>query len=335
MLLTGSNGFVGRHTTDAAQAAGWRVIGLGRSAQPATTPSGRRVDRYLSHDLRRPLIPHLAGRLAGLLDEPVDAIVHAAALASPWASPRDYIDHNIRATQHVIEWAATHDCPPVHFISSSSVFYRPTDQFDISESTPIPADRDQVNGYSRSKVVAERLVATYPGPWSILRPRAVIGPGDTVVLPRVVEAAHRGQLPLFRRRDGQTVRCDLTPVQTIAHDIVAAATTTATGAYTLTNGETVELYPFLLDVLRRLDVPAPTRRLPVGLAMAAAGLAEQVSARFADYREPAITRFGISMFAYSKTFDATRARTAFGPPPLSLTECVDGIVASWKPATDG
>ncbi|MBK8867365.1 MAG: NAD(P)-dependent oxidoreductase [Actinomycetales bacterium] len=35
MLLTGSNGFVGSHTTDAAQAAGWRVIGLGRSAQPA------------------------------------------------------------------------------------------------------------------------------------------------------------------------------------------------------------------------------------------------------------------------------------------------------------
>ncbi|MBK8867366.1 MAG: SDR family oxidoreductase [Actinomycetales bacterium] len=127
------------------------------------------------------------------------------------------------------------------------MFYRPTDQFDISESTPIPADRDQVNGYSRSKAVAERLVATYPGPWSILRPRAVIGPGE---------------LPLFRRRDGQTVRCDLTPVQTIAHDIVAAATTTATGAYNLTNGETVELYPFLLDVLRRLDVPAPTRRLP-------------------------------------------------------------------------
>ncbi len=327
LLLTGSNGFIGGYAVDAAHAAGWRVVGIGRTAAPARTPTGSMVDRYVRHDLRHPL--------AAGPDEQVDAIVHGAALASPWAAPRDYIAHNITATRHVLDWAAAHGHPPVHFVSSSSVFYRPTDQFDIRESTPIPPDEEQVNGYSRSKAVAERLVAAYEpyrGPWSILRPRAVIGPGDTVVLPRVVEAARRGQLPLFRRRDGRAVRCDLTPVQTVAHDIVAAVTTGATGAYNLTNGESVELYPFLIDVLQRLDVPTPTRRLPVGLAMAAAGLAEQVSARFLDYREPAITRFGISMFAYSKTFDATRARAAFGPPPLSLAECVDGMVASWDRA---
>ena len=324
LLLTGSNGFIGGYAADAAHAAGWRVVGVGRAASPASSPSGAVVDRYVRHDLRHPLVD--------VIDEQVDAIVHGAALASPWADPRDYIAHNITATRHVIAWAAAHGRIPLHFVSSSSVFYRPVDQFDIDEATPIPPDEEQVNGYSRSKAIAERLVAAYPGPWSILRPRAVVGPGDTVVLPRVVEAAWRGHLPVFQRRDGQEVRCDLTPVQTVAHDIVAAVTTEATGAYNLTNGESVDLYPFLFDVLERLDVPVPTRRVPVGLAMAAAGLAEQVSARVLGYREPAITRFGISMFAYSKTFDAARARAAFGPPPLSLAECVDGIVASWDRA---
>jgi len=45
--------------------------------------------------------------------------------------------------------------------------------------------------------------------------------------------------------------------------------------------------------------------------------------------EPPITRFGVGVLAWSKTFDVSRALAAFGPPSVSLAEGVDQFVA-WQ-----
>ena len=76
--------------------------------------------------------------------------------------------------------------------------------------------------YSRTKRAGERLVEGYAGMSTIIRPRAVFGPGDTVLLPRLIAAARKGQLPLFTRPDGDDVQCDLTDVDTTAHAILTA-----------------------------------------------------------------------------------------------------------------
>lgn len=318
LLLTGSNGFIGSRIATAALDHGWQVIGVGRSVRP-TGP----VSSYHRHDLTRPLD----------LDEQVDAVVHCAALASPWASPQHFQANNVDATSHVVSWAQDHGSPPLVFVSSSSVLYRNADQLDLTEESPVPGDAEQINTYSRTKLAGERLVRAYSGPWTILRPRAVFGPGDTVLLPRLIEAARRGQLPLFSRPDGHPVVTDLTYVDVVAQYTLTAIERGATGVYHLTNGQPVELYPFLFDVLDRLGQPRPTRRVPVGVAMALAGAGEAISAAFLGYREPPITRFGVSMFAYSKTFDITACRRDLGDPPVSLAEGVQQLVAWW--ATQG
>jgi nucleoside-diphosphate-sugar epimerase len=46
-----------------------------------------------------------------------------------------------------------------------------------------------VNAYAETKAMGEALVRTYEGPWVIVRPRAVFGPGDTVLFPRILAAA--------------------------------------------------------------------------------------------------------------------------------------------------
>lgn len=315
ILLTGSNGFVGGRVVAAARRRGWRVVGLGRSASPT-----HEVDAYHVRDLSQPL----------QLDERVDAVVHAAALASPWAPPSAYQSANVDGTQHVLDWARTHGTPPVHYISSSSVFYTRADQLGLTERSPIPAPPHQINTYSRTKLAGERLVAGYPGPWSILRPRAVFGPGDTVLLPRVVGAARAGRLPLLVRPGAEPVVVDLTHVDVVAHYVAEAVDRGVTGAVNLTNGEPVELYPFLFALLDELGLPRPTRRVPAGVAMALARASEIVSARFLRYREPPITTFGVSMFAHSKTFDVTRARTLLGPPPLTVEQGRSDLVRWWR-----
>lgn len=233
-------------------------------------------------------------------------------------------------TRHVLEWARDHGSPPVHYVSSSSVFYTRADQLGITERSPIPAPADQINIYSRSKLAGERLVESYRGPWSILRPRAVFGPGDTVLLPRVVTAARAGRLPLLVRREPEPVLTDLTHVDVVAHYVVEAVARELTGPANLTNGEPVELYPFLFGLLDDLGLPRPTRRLPVGTAMALARASEIASATMLGYREPPITTFGVSMFAHSKTFDITRCRRLLGPPPLTVEQGRRSLVDWWR-----
>ncbi len=343
LLLTGSNGFLGTRIAQDATARGWEVIGLGRTARPNPTSP---VAGYLSHDLAHPLTEPIAeGALTRVIESslsgPLDAVVHAAALASPFARPSEYVAANVRGTEHVAGWAhlyghREHGEPlPLAFVSSSSVVYRDADQLDLTEDAPTPRLPDQVNDYSRSKLLGERITRAYPGRSVVLRPRAIIGAGDTVLLPRILRLAEKGVLPVLESRRGPRVVVDLTDVGTVAHYVTEAVARGASGTYHLTNAEPVELYPFALDLLDRLGISARTVRIPPRLLRAGSGAGEWVSARFLGYREPPITRFGVSVLSRSKTFDVTRALTDLGAPAVPLSRSVEEIVVEHRSRSSG
>lgn len=307
VLITGASGFIGGHLLERFLALGWNVTGIGR----------REVDHpsYRRHDLTRPLE----------LDEWFDVVIHGAALASPWGARAEFERQNVLATQHVLDFCARTNHPRLIAISTSSVYYRDAHQFGITEETPLP--EKAVNHYAATKRVAEARVARYGGEWMIVRPRAVFGPRDSVLLPRILIAARAGKLPLLTTSDGPVVG-DLIYIDNLVDCIVRAATDRSLrGIVNVTNNEPVPLQAFLLDLLQRLGLPAPTRRVPVKLAMAAAGLLELTHAVLFPAREPAITRFGIHVFAYSKTFDVTKMLAMMGAPRVSLREGVERTVA--------
>lgn len=320
LLVTGSNGFIGGRIAVLAADRGWEVTGLGRAAV-ASTP----VTDYVRHDLRSPLV----------LAERLDAVVHCAGLAAPWGPPSAFVSANVLGTRHVVDWCRDNGHPYLVQVSSSSVLYRNCDQFGLTEESPVIPDARQLNAYSRSKRAGEQLAAGYPGRWAVVRPRAVFGPGDTILLPRILDAASRGVLPVLERRRGRRVVVDLTYVDTVAHYVLTAVEREVTGTYNLTNGEHVELYPFLRDVLRRLGYAPRLPHVPVTAAMALAGVAEVISAAALGYREPPLTRFGVSMLAYSRTFDAAKCQRDLGPPAVPLAEGVERLVAAHALAATG
>ena len=57
----------------------------------------------------------------------------------------------------------------------------------------------------------------------ILRPRAVFGPGDTVLFPRVLTAARKGRLPLLVS-DGPPPQGDVIYIDNLCHYMLQAAT---------------------------------------------------------------------------------------------------------------
>jgi nucleoside-diphosphate-sugar epimerase len=307
ILVTGASGFVGgRFMARFRHRPELELHGVGRRALDDP--------RYTSLDLSRPFeLPFTP-----------DVVVHAAARASPWGRRHEYERDNVEATRQVLAFCERRGRPRLVYVSSSSVFYRPGHQLGLTEESPIGPRF--VNEYARTKHVGEMLVSRYQGSWAIVRPRAVFGPGDTVLFPRILEAARRGRLPLLET-DGPPAIGDLVYIDTLLDYLLAIAIRRElSGSYNLTNGEPVPIQPFLLDVFARLGLPAPTRRVSVRTAMLAASVTEGTYRLLRLRGEPPITRFGVGVFAWSKTFDVTKSRAALGPPSVSLAEGVEAFV---------
>ena len=307
VLLTGASGFVGSSVWRRLEYDGVKTCGLGRR------PLGR--PNYIRHDLRQPLD----------LDVRPDAVVHAAALSSPWGRRREFESCNIAATENVLKFCMRVGRPRVVYISSSSVYYENADQRGLTEESPFPAR--PINLYAATKREAENRVMAYPGQWTILRPRAVFGPGDFVLFPRILAAARAGRLPLLVRKDTEVVG-DLIYIDNLVDMIVKAVRSNRIrGVFNLTNNNPVPIVATLVAIFERLGISPPTRRIPLNVAMLAAGMLETMHRAFSPTREPAMTRFGIGVFAYSKTFDVSRMLATFGEPRVSIEDGIDRFVA--------
>jgi 2-alkyl-3-oxoalkanoate reductase len=307
ILITGSSGFIGSQLCRYFENLGHQVWGIGRRVLVNTDY------HYIQYDLRLPL--HLPF-------EP-DIIIHAAALSSPWGSQEVFEQNNVLATQNVIDFCQQSQAKLV-YISSSSVYYKNEHQLGITERTPLPGKA--INLYAATKRKAEDLVRQYAGSWLILRPRAVFGPEDTVLFPRILRAAKAGRLPLLKSKDGPVVG-DLIYIETLCDYIAKASLDPIiTGEFNLTNNQPVVMLEFLLDIFKQLGLPEPKRTVPVERAMMVARLLEGIYT-FLPRQEPPITRFGVSVFAYSKTFDISKTLTILGEPKVSLEEGTRRFVA--------
>lgn len=312
ILLTGASGFIGgRFMQRFRGTPGLELLGVGRRALPLAD--------YRSIDLSRPFT----------LDYQPDVVIHAAALAAPFAPRREYLRHNVEATGRIVQWCAAHGLPKLVYLSSSSVYYQPRDQLDLREDDPIGPRF--ANTYAQTKAAGEALVRAYAGAWTILRPRAVFGPGDTVLFPRLLHAARQGKLPRIVRA-GPPALGDLISVDALVDYMLRAAQRSqALGAYNLSHGEPVVMQEFLDETFRRLGLPPATRTVPYRVAHFAAWLAEWAWTLLPLRGEPPVTRFGVDVLTFSKTFDITRATAVLGAPSQTLAQGLNAFVA-WQRA---
>jgi nucleoside-diphosphate-sugar epimerase len=319
ILVTGASGFVGGRLMELASDR-HEVFGVGR----------RKLDRddYASVDLGRTPVD----RLPELPWTP-DAVVHCAARATPYASRRDYERDNIAGTRTVVEWCERlgrdGSRPRLVHVSSSSVLYRDGDQLGLTEESPVGPEF--ANDYARTKAASEEVAAAYDGPVVIARPRAVFGPGDTVLFPRIIAAAKADRLPLLTGRGTPAVG-DLIYVDNLAEYLLdLAVRRELTGVYHLTNAEPVEMQALLVEVLDRLGFPPPRREVSIGTALRAAFVLERTWRLLHLPGEPPITRYGVGVLSWSKTFVPDKMLNDLGPPGISIEKGVAEFV-EWQKA---
>ncbi|MEC7694270.1 MAG: NAD(P)-dependent oxidoreductase, partial [Bacteroidota bacterium] len=176
ILVTGATGFLGSRLVERlAEDKTVTVTATGRSLKPHNRIDAPNV-RYVLGDLTEDAF--VEGLVQGQ-----DAIVHAAALSSPWGSKRAFWAANVRPTELLVRAAETHGVERLVLISTPSMYFQMTSQWGLKEEDPLPKP---INQYAASKREAERVVEASDIPHVILRPRALLGRGDTVILPRII-----------------------------------------------------------------------------------------------------------------------------------------------------
>lgn len=321
VLVTGASGFLGGHVVSDLRAHGFDVFVTGRNLSGLTQVAAQSRIVHAS----------LAELAHTRLD--VDAVIHCAALSTPWGRWQDFVAANVEGTKHVVTFARRNGVRRIVHVSSPSVYASASDRLLIREDEVDESNR--LNGYIRSKIAAEQLLRaealTSGAPEIVmLRPRGLIGEGDPSLIPRLIDVHDRIGIPLFR---GGSNVIDVTAVENVALAARLALTKgdASAGVYNITNGEPRAFEPMLRSLLIDAGIAPRFRSLPLPIARIAAAVLERVCALLPSRPEPPLTRYTLSTIAYSQTLDISRARSELGyEPEISLNEALRRVAVGLR-----
>ena len=324
VLVTGATGGLGRSAVDALLAQGTDVVATGRNTAVGSVLAGQGA-QFIALDLALASPADLQRLLAG-----ADVVWHCAALSSPWGRAADFVAANVVATQGLLAAAAAAGVTRFVHISTPAVYFDYTARLHITEDFRPAA---YVNAYARTKADAEVCVAEaaqqHPGMHcTVLRPRAIFGRYDQVLMPRLARVlAQRGnRLPL--PRGGQAL-LDITYADNVVQAMQLASAPDAPQrmasglAFNITNHQPV----VLRDVLHRLFAqllgqPFHIQAVPYPVMMAAACALQAVSALTG--REPLLTPYSVGTLAFDMTLCNRRATEVLGYVPAVSVD--DGLI---------
>jgi len=191
VFLTGGTGLLGSHLAEELLRSGAEVVALHRPGADTLflEESGCALAPGDVLDSAELLAPLMAG---------CTHVVHGAALVyagGTWPAIRAV---NVEGTRHVLEAAALAGL--THAVHVSSVAVYGTVDDPVSEGHAIDADVPEDDLYARSKRMAEteaRLVERERGlPVTVVRPSAVYGERDRLMIPVLAEILRKPVVPI-------------------------------------------------------------------------------------------------------------------------------------------
>lgn len=315
-FVTGGSGFIGSALVRRLVAEGWRVSALARSEASAAA------------------VREAGGEpVAGGLEE-VDAMragaegcevaFHLAAKvgdAGPW---EEFQRVTVEGSANALEACRAAGVRRFVHAGTEAALMDGGPLVHADETWPLRPDSPAF--YPRSKARAEQAVREASGEGFeaiVLRPRFVWGPGDTTLLPAIVELVQSGR---FAWIGGGRHLTSTTHVDNVVEGLLLAAGRGRPGAaYFVTDGEPVVFRDFLTRLLATRGVEPPARNLPAALVRPLAAVAETAWRRLPLPGEPPLTRFAVWNATLECTIDDSKARSELGYAPVVTIE--DGLAA--------
>lgn len=314
VLVTGGGGFVGKALVARLLEKNVEVIALGRNDYPEVRRMGAEM---AIGDIRDKDFVLRVSRGC-------DTLFHTAAKAGIWGDRRQYLSINVGGTGNVLTACHQNNIPRLIYTGTPSVVFEGDDIKGGDES--LPYARKFLCYYAESKSRAEELILKANSAnlkTTSLRPHLIWGPGDTNLIPRILERGRNQDLRIVG--DGDNL-VDISYIDNVvqAH-LLAAKDLENEGrsqgrAYFISQGEPVNLWDWINSLFSRLDIPPVNRRISFRKAWFA-GLTMECYYKALRYKEePPMTRFLAEQLARSHWFSIRAAARDLDYQPLISTE---------------
>ena len=322
-FVTGGSGFIGGRLIRRLRDEGWDVRALARSSRSADAVRELGAEP-VQGDISEP------GAMRSGADD-CEYAFHAAAHVGDWGTRAEFERDNVEGTRNAL--AACREAGVRRFVhvGTEAALLAGQPLVNVDEDAPLRPDSPAL--YPSTKAKAEHAVRDAgAGGFEtvVIRPRFVWGPGDTTVLPSILDAVRGEQ---FRWIGGGHHRTSTTHVDNAVEGLWLGATRgRAGGVYFVTDGEPVEFRSFVSDLLRTAGVEPPSGELPAPLARAGATAAEAAWHLLPLKGAPPVTRFSVWIASLECTIDITRAREELGyVPVVSRAEGLDALRSASAP----
>jgi nucleoside-diphosphate-sugar epimerase len=306
-FVTGGSGFIGGRLIRRLVSEGWKVRALARSRSSSDAVAAAGAEPVTGD------LDDVAAMRRGA--EGCDVTFHGAAHLGEWGNRSDFERVNVGGTRNVI--AASRDTGVQRFvhIGTEAALIAGQPLVNVDESAPLRPDSSAL--YCATKAMAEQVVRGANGDGIetvVVRPRLVWGPGDTTIVPSLIEAIEKGR---FSWIGGGRHLTSTTHVDNVVEGLMLGASRGRPGdAYFVTDGEPVVFRHFITELVATRGIEMPGRNMPVPVAKAAAGASETIWRAFHLKGSPPVTRLAVWLSSLECTIDISRARAELGYEPV-------------------
>lgn len=256
----------------------------------------------------------------------IEGVFHVAADYRIWVPDEAaMIRTNLNGTRNLMLACLEEGVRRIVYTSSVATLGYSSDPEGGDEDAPSSLE-NMIGPYKRSKFLAEEEVRTLIRekklPAVIVNPSTPIGPRDVKPTPtgRMIVEAAMGNMPAYVNTGLNIVHVD-----DVAAGHLSAFDTGRIGERYILGGRNLSLKEILGTVAKITGRPAPKFRLPHGLVLAIAQVAE-AAAKFTGNTEPFVTVDGVKMSKKYMYFNSSKARSELGyaarPAEQSITDAI-------------
>lgn len=321
ILVTGANGFVGRHLILALQKRGDNVRALSSPGGDTTWLKQHDIAIFRG-DIRNQ--DALAEPMRG-----VDAVVHLVAETKKKFGP---IQHayavNVAGTENVCRAALAAGVRRLVY-SSTSAIYNMNVGRPVTEDDPIePLDDPYCLTKAQGDELVQRMIRDEQLPAVIIRLGALLGPGDSLNFGRLVDRVRAGKGIIVGSGNNAVPYVYITDV--VQALLLALDSERAVGqVYNISNDQIITQEQYLSAIAQEVGALPPRTHVPYYPMYAAAYVAERIST-LSGYRIPPVaTRHGIKILGEDGRLSIDKARRELGyVPQVPIREGVR-LTATW------
>ena len=323
ILITGATGSLGLELCRAFSQKGCHITANGRNKSRIEEFKKLGI-KFMTGDLTD---PHFVDTLFA----DIDHVIHCAAFASPFGRWEKFYLANVVTTENIVVASKKYKIKRLIFISTPSIYYNGLPRVSIREDEIIPVP---MTNYAKSKLMSEELVDSLKDhgiELITLRPRAIFGPNDHVILPRILRLMKKGRFPLF---NNGAALVDFTYIGNVINAIelsLDAGEDALYRKYNITNSEPRAFISICKEIQSILKLEVKYINLPLKPLLFAAKCMENSFMFLNIDKEPSLSQYSIGLMSFDQTLSIDLAQKYLNyRPQTSLSDGLKQTLLAWE-----